>query len=58
METNNQFKNTGSILDHCRNCKIQLFEWEENGALCQYCILDATEDSKRETINFKKLGYK
>jgi hypothetical protein len=54
----NKLKNTGSILDHCRNCKIQLFEWEENGALCEYCILDAIEDSKKETINFKKLGYK
>lgn len=54
----NKFKNTGSALDHCRNCKCKLFEWEEDAALCGNCVLEFIEDTKKDNINFRNQYYK
>ncbi len=47
MET--QFKDTGSILDHCRKCRCLLYIHEEDFALCESCIFDIMDTNKRKS---------
>lgn len=54
----NKFKNSGTALDHCKNCKCLLFDWEEDAALCGNCISEFLEDTKKEDIDFFKLNYR
>ena len=44
----NELRNTGSTLDHCRKCSGKLYEWEEQGSICGLCIENMIQDSKKD----------